>query len=358
MVLSMLDLSAACGYRKEEREENRMTQRVPLEEMRQEFERVLMGVGFPPSRASLCARVFAENSLVGVASHGLNRFPEFVERIKGGSIAADAEPERVAAYGALEQWDGHTGPGPINALRCTERAMDLARKHGLGCVALRNTTHWMRAGAYAWKAAEAGFVFICWTNTVPNMPPWGAREIRLGNNPLVIAVPRKGGPVVLDMAMSQFSYGKLETYRREQKTLPFFGGFDVEGRLSKDPATILETERVLPVGYWKGAGLALLLDMVAAVLTGGQASYQIGQRAEEMDISQVFIAFDVSKTLGPEAVSHVVEAIIGDIHSAPVDAGHEEVLYPGERARRTREENLEKGVPVEPSIWKKVLETR
>jgi 3-dehydro-L-gulonate 2-dehydrogenase len=326
--------------------------------MRREFERVLMGVGFSRTRASLCARVFAENSLVGVASHGLNRFPEFIEKIKGGFIVVDAEPERVAACGALEQWDGHTGPGPINALRCTARAMELARKHGLGCVALRNTTHWMRAGAYGWKAAEAGFAFICWTNTVPNMPPWGAREVRLGNNPLVIAVPRKGGPVVLDMAMSQFSYGKLETYRRQQKTLPFFGGFDIEGRLSKDPAAILETERVLPVGYWKGAGLALLLDMVAAVLSGGQASYQIGQREEEMDISQVFIAFDVSKTLGAGAVAQVVEAIIGDIHSAPVAAENEGVLYPGERALRTREENLEKGVPVESSIWEHVLAMR
>jgi len=334
-----------------------MTQRVPLEKMLQEFERVLMRVGFSQERASLCAHVFAENSLVGVASHGLNRFPEFVERVKGGSIAADAELERVAAHGALEQWDGHTGPGPVNAVRCTERAMELAQEHGLGCVALRNTTHWMRAGAYGWRAAEAGFGFMCWTNTVPNMPPWGAREVRLGNNPLVIAVPREGGPVVLDMAMSQFSYGKLETYRRQQETLPFFGGFDVEGQLSKDPTAILETERVLPVGYWKGAGLAMLLDMFAAVLSGGQASYQIGQREEEMDISQVFIAFDVSKTLGAGAVARVVEAIIRDIHSAAFDAGHEEVLYPGERALRTRKENLEKGIPVEPSIWEKVLNT-
>ena len=74
-----------------------------------------------------------------------------------------------------------------------------------------------------------------------------------------------------------------------------------------------------------------------------------------MDISQVFIAFDVSKTLGAGAVARVVEAIIRDIHSAAFDAGHEEVLYPGERALRTRKENLEKGVPVEPSIWEKVL---
>jgi 3-dehydro-L-gulonate 2-dehydrogenase len=101
-----------------------------------------------------------------------------------------------------------------------DRALTLARRQGVGAVALANTTHWMRGGSYGWQAAAAGFIGMCWTNTMPNLPQWGSAEARLGNNPLVFAVPRPRGHVVLDMAMSQFSYGALDSYREQGETLP------------------------------------------------------------------------------------------------------------------------------------------
>ena len=188
--------------------------RIPFTRMQQEFERVLLKWGFPEERAKLAAQIFAQNSLDGVLSHGVNRFAGFIAMIQEGYVKPQEEPEKVSALGAWEQWDGRLGPGPLNAYACTERAMALARTQGMGCVALRNTNHWMRGGAYGWQASEAGFIFIGWTNTKPNMPPWGGRDKRIGNNPLVLAVPRPEGPVVLDMATSQFSYGRLETARR------------------------------------------------------------------------------------------------------------------------------------------------
>src|SRR5439155_10919673 len=117
---------------------------------------------------------------------------------------------------SLERWDGRRGPGNLNAYESMARAIAMARDHGIGCVALANTNHWMRGGTYGWQAADAGVIGICWTNTLANLPPWGAAEPRIGNNPLVIAVPRRGSGgahVVLDMAMSQFSYGALAAYR-------------------------------------------------------------------------------------------------------------------------------------------------
>ena len=108
------------------------------------------------------------------------------------------------------QWDGQSGVGVLNAMMCTERAMTLASKFGMGCVALANTNHWMRAGAYGRKAANAGFAFIGWTNTNSNTPAWGAVDARLGNNPLIMAVPYGSDAIVLDMAMSQYSYGALD----------------------------------------------------------------------------------------------------------------------------------------------------
>ncbi|HSD82556.1 MAG TPA: Ldh family oxidoreductase, partial [Anaerolineae bacterium] len=159
------------------------TIRIPAEDMKQTFRRALIKVGCAPERADQLADVFTQNSLDGVASHGWNRFPIFMGHIAQGYIHLAAEPERVTALGAWEQWDGKLGPGPLNAMAATRRAMELAREHGIGCVGLRNTNHWMRGGTYGQLAAQAGFVLLCWTNAVATMPPYGSRDIKLGNNP-------------------------------------------------------------------------------------------------------------------------------------------------------------------------------
>ncbi|MEZ4861251.1 MAG: 3-dehydro-L-gulonate 2-dehydrogenase [Caldilineaceae bacterium] len=329
--------------------------RIPYEQMKAEFTRVLRQAGLSEVRAARCAEIFAENSLVGVASHGLNRFPGLIDFIHKGYVDPQAEAAKVAGAGAWEQWDGNLGVGPLNADACTERAMELAQDYGVGCVGLRNTNHWMRGGYFGWRAAEAGYALISWTNTKPNMPAWGAVDVRVGNNPLVLAVPKAEGPVVLDMAMSQFSIGRMEGAARAGATLPIPGGYDRSGQLSQDPGAILDANRALPMGYWKGSGLALLLDLVAVLLAGGLATHQIGQQETEYGVSQVFIAFAVSQNSSRAHIEATVEAAIADLHSAtPVEADAA-ILYPGERALQTRQGNLIHGIPVEPAIWERVI---
>ncbi len=242
--------------------------RVSYQELFDALLRVLLKLGFEPERARLCAQLFTDTSRDGVYSHGLNRFPRFVAMIRNGSIDIHAKPELVTGSGPLERWDGKIGPGNLNAHHCMDRTIALAREHGMGCVALANTNHWMRGGSYGWQAADAGMIGICWTNTLPNLPPWGAADPRVGNNPLVIAVPRADGHVVLDMAMSQFSYGTLASYRMRSELLPMDGGFDSNGRLTRVPGDIEASNRPLPIGFWKGSGLALMLDLVAAHVVG------------------------------------------------------------------------------------------
>ncbi len=209
--------------------------RIPFDEVQQTLAGILSTLGFAADRAQTCARLFAETTRDGVYTHGINRFPRFVATIRNGCVDPAGEAAATARCGALERWDGHKGPGNLNALAAMERAIALGREHGIGCVSMGNTNHWMRAGTYGWQAAEAGMIGICWTNTMPNLPPWGGAERAIGNNPLVIAVPRSSGPVVLDMAMSQFSYGTLESYRKRGEQLPVDGGFDAEGNLTRDP---------------------------------------------------------------------------------------------------------------------------
>jgi len=328
--------------------------RIPYDELFSVLLEILVNLSFEEGRARLCAQLFAETTRDGVYSHGLNRFPQFVRMTKSGVIIVNAQPRLVASFGALERWDGNSGPGNLNAWHCMERAIALSREHGIGCVALANTNHWMRGGSYGWQAAEAGVIGICWTNTLPNLPPWGTRDPRIGNNPLIIAVPRATGHVVLDMAMSQFSYGALASYRMRGEQLPVEGGFDSAGNLTRDPAAIEASKRPLPIGYWKGSGLSLVLDMVAALLSGGLATHEIAPEPErETKISQVFIALAPSTLDKSGASRSITDEIIENLQLKKA-ASDGEVRYPGERVLQTRKQNLAEGIPVDPNIWSEV----
>ncbi|MCA1790657.1 MAG: 3-dehydro-L-gulonate 2-dehydrogenase [Thioalkalivibrio sp.] len=324
--------------------------RVPYDHLADEFQRVLRAVGFTADRAGTAARIFANASRDGVHSHGLNRFPVFVGTVQKGHVRADARPERIGGSGAVERWDGNLGPGNLNAWTSMERAIELAQEYGVGLVALGNTNHWMRGGTYGWQAAEAGTVGMCWSNTRPNLPPWGAREPRLGNNPLVVGVPRRGGAhVVLDMAMSQFSYGQLESHRLAGRSLPVAGGYDTAGQLTTDPHEIERSGRPLPIGFWKGSGLSLVLDLLAAVLTGGKAVHEITE--EESGLSQVFLAIDPGRVRSGERDDTIVDEVLAYVHDATPVETDGSVHYPGERSLRTRRESMELGVLVEPNLW-------
>lgn len=318
--------------------------------MQAEFKRVLLGVGFSDSKAAACATIFTENSCDGVYTHGLNRFPVFVQYVKDGMVKPDAEPTILSLIGAIERWDGNLGPGPLNARFCMDRAVALAKEHGIGCVAIRNTNHWMRGGTYGWQAADAGLIGICFTNTIANVPPWGGIDPRLGNNPVVIAVPRNGGHVVLDMAVSQYSFGKLQQYRSGNRELPLPGGYDKEGKLSTNAAAIIDSGRLLPVGFWKGSGLSLMLDLLVTVLGQGRSTAEITKGEAEYGVSQVFICIKPSA----DNNDSLIEQILDYAKTSALVNDNEPIRYPGESTLKTRLKNMEEGIPVDEVIWAKV----
>ena len=172
-----------------------------------------------------------------MVSHGLNRFPDFVRSCRDGTVGINADPELVARLGVIEQFDGNSGVGLLNAQFAMARAVEIAGEHSMGCVGLKNTNHWMRAGSYGLQASDAGCIGLCWTNTTALMPPWGSALKRIGNNPLTLSVPHERGHVLLDMAMSQYSNGKLEVLRRRGEELPLAGGHDESGEHQNGAST-------------------------------------------------------------------------------------------------------------------------
>jgi 3-dehydro-L-gulonate 2-dehydrogenase len=337
--------------------DERKMARVPFAEMQDSIAAAFVNAGMNLNDAQLCARIHTESSCDGVNSHGVNRVARFVDYAAKGWVNLKGRPELVRQVGAIEVYDGQRAPGILNALFATDRAMQVAGEQGVGIVALRNTTHWMRGGTYGWRAADRGYVAISWTNTESCMPAWGAKDTRLGNNPFVIAAPRKKGNVVLDMAMSQFSYGKLQATRLKGKNMPFPAGFDKHGTLTNEPGPVEESMRILPTGYWKGSGFAIMLDLLAAVLSEGSPTNAIDkiQQGSCTGCSQVFILIDPRKLGGETFTDQVADSVIDYLHGSAIAENSTEVLYPGESALRNRNEQLEKGIAVDDGVWEEVL---
>lgn len=329
-------------------------QRIPFDTIHAALKRILLQAGFNDGRADRCAGLFAENTRDGIYSHGLNRFPNFVRSVREGRVKVDVEPQCVNRLGVIEQWDGKSGVGLLNAEFAMGRAVEVAQEHGMGCVGLRHTNHWMRAGAYGIQAADAGCIGICWTNTTRLMPPWGSAEKRIGNNPLTLCVPYQDHHVLLDMAMSQYANGKLEVFHRRGEKLPLAGGYDDDGNLTVDPGTILESRRALPIGYWKGSGLALMLDLMATLITGGHSTAEIARQAHEADVSQVFIAIDARSLSGKQILEETVDHIVRDYKAAAPLEGTDHIRYPGEGMLAIRRDNMKHGIPVEPDLWQQI----
>ena len=330
--------------------------RILFDEMKATIKLAFLKAGMIDEKADICAQIHTESSRDGVYSHGLNRVERFIDYIHKGWVDINAVPSIENNLGTLEIYNGNLGPGILNARFAMNRATEIAEKIGLGLVALNNTTHWMRGGAYGWQAADKGFISICWTNTESCMPTWGAKTIGIGNNPFIMSVPRKEGHVVLDMAMSQYSYGKLQVTRLKNERLPFPGGFDKDGNLTDIPGPIEETWRILPMGYWKGSGFAILLDIISALLSNGLSTAGIDKTGKGScgSCNQVFIAIDPLKINTQEFIDKILSETIHQLKSSETAEGKSEIYYPGEKSLKTRYENMKLGIPVDQGVWSKV----
>ncbi len=330
--------------------------RVPVENVKTEVSRILASRGISAEKLKICSDIITNNSLDGVSSHGLTRLPSFVSTIDGALVKINTEPQCIQSFGAIEKWDGKRGLGPYVAMNCIERAMKLAREFGIGCVAVKDTSHWLRGGTYGRHAAENGFASICWTNSQSGMPAWGGKNLRLGNNPMVFSLPGEP-PVVMDFALSQFSYGRIQEAAMANTMLPADAAYDLNGELTRDPHAILETikqgaYRLLPTGLWKGSSLAFTLDAMAALLSGGLATREIEMESNvDVGISQVFIVFDIERIMGTENSAERLNDLIDYLKQGNKGEDAEDVRYPGESVWKTRQENLIKGVPVNKKLW-------
>ena len=303
------------------------------------------------------AEIFAGNSLDGVYSHGMNRYPRYLSDMESGLCDAKVtQAERVSGLGGLEVWDAHFGVGPLIAQQMAERAIELARTHGIACVALRNNSHWLRAGRYGLMMADAGMMGLCMTNTCMNLVAYGAKEPSTGNNPITIAIPRRAGSLVMDMAVSQYAFGKLEIMAQEGGMLDTPCGYDTDGNLTNDPKKIVESGLMTPMALWKGSALSIMIDLMVSMLSLGRTSLAIGTPADgEKGMSQMFVCMNPAAVIDMDKAEAQMEKTIAFLNALEPKDGVHGVHAPGENLERTRARNRERGIPVTEDTWQKIV---
>lgn len=333
---------------------------IKKQEMQSVMQKALENAGCDQARAQQLARIITENTMDGSTTHGANRFPRLVAEVQSGVVSLEGQMQKVSGFGGLEVWDGGFGFGVLNAEQASERVIALAKEHGIGCVSLRNSNHWMRPGRYGWNMAKAGMIGICWSNTSRNMPVWGASDVRMGNNPIVLAVPSADGPVLVDMAMSQFSNGKLEVAKQKGESMPMPCGWDADGNLTNDPETVLKTKRLLQTGYWKGSAFAMAMDLACLVSSLGMSTPKIDESKKtknaETGHSQMFIAIHCAAVADPETADRLLKEAEEAYLSSQPDGSGTPIRIPGRRISRKRAQAEAEGVPVLEGTWKKILE--
>jgi LDH2 family malate/lactate/ureidoglycolate dehydrogenase len=241
---------------------------VPADALLDTCRRILEKVGVPPEQARIIAEVTVEADLRGIGSHGLLRLPAYVHRVQAGLMAADTRLKVVRERGATVLLDAQGGFGQVAGVYAMNQAIERARQHGVGFVAVRNANHFGIAAYYTMMALPHRMIGIAATNAAPSLAAWGGTTPVLGTNPISVAIPTgQDVDIVLDMASSVVARGKIRAAATKGERIPLGWALDAEERPTEDPRAALKGT-LLPIGGPKGYGLALVVDALAGVLTG------------------------------------------------------------------------------------------
>jgi LDH2 family malate/lactate/ureidoglycolate dehydrogenase len=325
---------------------------VKVDDLRKFVEQVYQTVGASKEYAQLSAEVMVESNLCGVDSHGVRMLPGFITLARNGKINPKGRIKVIRETPVIAHLDGCLAPGHMVSVQAMKKAVEKAKASGIGFVLVRNSTHWGRAAYYPVLAAREGCVGVCFVNTESNMPYWGTRAPRIGNNPLSIGAPRASGePVVLDMAMSQAAFFKVVLYSREGKKVPLGWGVDEKGQPTDDPAAIIKSRRLVPTGQHKGSGLALMIDILTGILSGGMFCGELLGEAKGMPhataYAQAFMAIDIASFLPLEVFKRRVDELVTYVKEGPLAEGFNEISIPGERSWREKALRERVGIPLD-----------
>ncbi len=294
---------------------------------------VYAGAGMPEADARLLADTLVQADLWGHQSHGVLRLGWYLERIRNGVMSPVTKPEFVIDSGAIAVIDGHDGVGHVLTLLATREAVKRAKQHGIAAVGVRGSNHFGTCMYYTRLGALEGCAMWLTTNGGPAMAPWGGRKKIIGTNPWSVATPAgKHPPFLMDMANTGVARGKIYLAHNRRERIPEGWAIDKDGAPTTDPQAAIEGI-ILPMAGHKGYAIAMMVDVLSGVLTGGGFLSQVHspyKTAEKSNCGHFMIAVDIGALQPLGEFNARMEQYIEELKSVPLAQGHDAVFYPGE----------------------------
>ncbi|HVU88969.1 MAG TPA: malate/lactate/ureidoglycolate dehydrogenase [Pirellulales bacterium] len=328
-----------------------LVQKAPLERL---AAAIFEAAGSGPAEAAAVGEHLVEANLVGHDSHGVIRIAPYINWVREKKLVPNQLPRTVINAGSIGVLDGQLGYGQVMARHATDLAIKLAKEHAIAAVALFNSGHVGRVGAWAEMAAQAGLVSLCFVNTSGGgilVAPTGGIDRRLSANPIAIAVPVRGGkPLLVDMSTCAIAEGKIRVAFNKGQLVPDNAIIDAQGRPTNDPRVFYADPpgAILPVGGHKGFGLGVMVEMLAGALTGGGCSRSNVPRLEQ---AMFTITIDPHRFQSEDAFAKEVQQYIDFVKSSRTVTPDGEILMPGEPEERTRFARTARGIELDDMTW-------
>ncbi|WP_424934409.1 Ldh family oxidoreductase [Amaricoccus macauensis] len=321
-----------------------MTATIELETIRDFSNGVFEAAGLTGQDAVIVTDVLIHADLRGHGSHGLTRIPIYADRIKAGVVKASPDIKFERPSPGVLVVDGDNGPGPVVSLRALEAGLEVARENGVCVATVGHSNHNGAGSFYVEKAVAAGCIAIAMTNAPPSMTVFGGRQSVIGTNPITFGTPIAGEtPVLLDMATSVVARGKIVEAAKRGEAIPEGWALDADGKPTTS-GMAAEKGVVLPLSGPKGSALAIMVEVLCGVLSGGRFAGDLGNLYSDFvtpqDIGHFMLLIDVSRTHVAGTHADRVRELVNALKECALADGFDAILMPGEleqaRARKTR----------------------
>lgn len=310
-------------------------------------EDLLVAAGVPSPAAAQQAELLLVAEAKGMPSHGLLRLPRLLRRLANGTASPTNTGKHHWQSPCSLTVDGEQGLGPVVALRALEAVVPAAERHGVAVCSITNNNHLGMLGFYAGRIAERGLVCLGMTTSEALVHPWGGTEAMLGTNPFALGVPAEPHPLVLDMATSQISMGKVHDHAIRGVPLEPGWALDAEGNPTIDPVAAKDGS-IAPFGGPKGYGLGLGLGAMITFLTGAAYGTAVGGTLDDdrpSNKGDLFILLS-----GAHSTSAYLEQVRGSRRADPATP----VAVPGDGARARYQESVAEGIEIADDLWREL----
>ena len=309
----------------------------------------------PFEEAQVVANSLVDADLRGVSSHGVIRLPIYLSRLANGVIPGSVDVEIIKETESTAVLDGHDGLGQIVSKKAIDILLEKAENSPISAVTVRNSNHFGAAAYWASKIQEKDMIGFSISNVEPLMPPPGGAAARVGNNPISIVVPTGDSkPIVLDMATSTVPLGRILNAKSKGESLPEGWAVDSTGKPTTDPDKVVNGGFLYPVGGPKGYALAIIVDVLSALLSGGAVGKEINSMYNDINnpncVSHFFMAIRIDAFLDPQLFYQSIGRYIQFIKDTPLAEGANGIFLPGEIEHLTKAKNVTAGINLPNSV--------